>query len=93
MALAVKSTCRSKLSASSTGPATPIDRAAFVNIEGFFLIPDHAKGHVEEEHKPGEKEEPEEVRKIPLPEDQREATAVLVRTASIGGRSAGTGCA
>ena len=29
---------------------TPIDRAAFVNIEGFFLIPDHAKGHVEEVH-------------------------------------------
>ena len=33
---------------------TPVDRAAFVNMEGFFLIPDHAKGHVEEEHKPGE---------------------------------------
>ncbi len=32
---------------------TPIDRAAFVNMEGFFLIPDHAKGHVEEAHKPG----------------------------------------
>ena len=26
---------------------TPSDRAAFVNIEGFFLIPDHARGHVE----------------------------------------------
>jgi putative ABC transport system permease protein len=65
--------------------STPVDRAAFVNIEGFFLIPDHAKGHVEEEHKPGEKEEPEELLKTPLPEDQREATAVLVRTASIGG--------
>jgi putative ABC transport system permease protein len=65
--------------------STPIDRAAFVNIEGFFLIPDHAKGHVEEEHKPGEKEEPEELLKTPLPEDQREVTAVLVRTASIGG--------
>jgi putative ABC transport system permease protein len=64
---------------------TPIDRAAFVNMEGFFLIPDHAKGHVEEEHKPGEKEEPEELLKKPLPEDQREVTAVLIRTASIGG--------
>jgi putative ABC transport system permease protein len=65
--------------------STPVDRAAFINIEGFFLIPDHAKGHVEEVHKPGEKEEPEEVRKTPLPADQREATAVLIRTASIGG--------
>ena len=28
---------------------TPNDRAAFVNLEGFFLIPDHARGHVEEQ--------------------------------------------
>ena len=73
---------------------TPVDRAAFVNMEGFFLIPDHAKGHVEEpkheqagEHaKAGEHdEEHEELLKQPLPEDQREVTAVLIRTASIGG--------
>ena len=73
---------------------TPVDRAAFVNMEGFFLIPDHAKGHVEEpkheqagEHaKAGEhEEEHEELLKQPLPEDQREVTAVLIRTASIGG--------
>ena len=66
---------------------TPVDRAAFVNMEGFFLIPDHAKGHVEEPHtaKPGEKEEKEELLDTPLPEDQREVTAVLIRTASIGG--------
>lgn len=62
---------------------SPNDRAAFVNMEGFFLIPDHAKGHVEEEHKPGEKEaNPEdEVLNKPLPENQREVTAVLIRTA------------
>ena len=62
---------------------TPNDRAAFVNMEGFFLIPDHAKGHVEEVHKPGEKEvNPEdEFLDKPLPEDQREVTSVLVRTA------------
>ncbi|HZZ30211.1 MAG TPA: FtsX-like permease family protein [Pirellulales bacterium] len=65
--------------------STPVDRAAFVNMEGFFLIPDHARGHVEEVHKPGEKEEPDEILKTPLPEDQREVTAVLIRTASIGG--------
>lgn len=65
--------------------STPVDRAAYVNMEGFFLIPDHAKGHVEEVHKPGEKEEPDEILKTPLPEDQREVTSVLIRTASIGG--------
>ena len=66
--------------------STPIDRAAFVNMEGFFLIPDHAKGHVEEEHKPGEKEKTRRrsarqtaTRKL------REVTDVLIRTASIGG--------
>jgi putative ABC transport system permease protein len=64
---------------------TPIDRAAFVNMEGFFLIPDHAKGHVEEKPAPGQPEEKEEMLKTPLPEDQREVTAVLVRTASIEG--------
>jgi putative ABC transport system permease protein len=64
--------------------STPIDRAAFVNMEGFFLIPDHAKGHVEEAHT-GKEEPEEEVLKKPLPEDQREVTAVLIRTASIGG--------
>lgn len=63
---------------------TPNDRAAFVNMEGFFLIPDHAKGHVEEVHKPGEKEEPEVMRTTPLPDDQREVTAVLIRSASSG---------
>jgi putative ABC transport system permease protein len=70
---------------------TPNDRAAFVNMEGFFLIPDHAKGHVEEP-KPDEavsaagrtaapaKEEHEELLVEPLPEDQREVTSVLVLT-------------
>jgi putative ABC transport system permease protein len=70
---------------------TPNDRAAFVNMEGFFLIPDHAKGHVEEP-KADEaasaaagtagpaKEEHEELLDKPLPEDQREVTSVLVLT-------------
>lgn len=70
---------------------TPNDRAAFVNLEGFFLIPDHAKGHVEEP-KPDEvasaaagttepaKEEREELLDKPLPDNQREATSVLVLT-------------
>ena len=51
---------------------TPADRAAFVNIEGFFLIPDHAVGHVEPVLKPGREEKkmlttpvPEELRNVP----------------------------
>ena len=62
---------------------TPNDRAAFINQEGFFLIPDHARGHVEEERKPGDPED--EVLKTPLPDDQREATAVLICTQSDNG--------
>jgi putative ABC transport system permease protein len=58
---------------------TPNDRAAFVNLEGFFLIPDHARGHVEEKHQPGEKEEPEKMLKTPLPAKDREETAILLR--------------
>jgi putative ABC transport system permease protein len=61
---------------------TPNDRAAFVNMEGFFLIPDHARGHVEEAPaKPGE-DNSAEVLKEPLPEDQREVTSILIRNAS-----------
>lgn len=67
---------------------TPNDRAAFVNMEGFFLIPDHAKGHVEEPTAPGSaggsaepaKDEHEELLDKPLPDDQREVTSVLVLT-------------
>ncbi len=67
---------------------TPNDRAAFINLEGFFLIPDHARGHVEEApEKPGA-DNSAEVLKQPLPEDQREVTAVLIRNASIDGAPA-----
>jgi putative ABC transport system permease protein len=79
-----------KISGILARTGTPNDRAAFVNMEGFFLIPDHAKGHVEEPHtaKAGaheETEKKEELLKEPLPEEQREVTAVLIRTASIEG--------
>jgi len=60
---------------------TPNDRAAFINLEGFFLIPDHAKGHIEEPKKPGDPEDP--VLTTPLPDDQREATSVLICTRRI----------
>ncbi len=63
---------------------TPNDRAAFINLEGFFLIPDHARGHVEEAPEPG-KDNSDEVLKQPLPENQREVTAILIRNVSVGG--------
>ncbi len=71
---------------------TPNDRAAFVNIEGFFLIPDHAKDAPKEDPQtpgnpraPSGKVEPaDELLKTPLPGNRREVTAVLVRTKSIG---------
>lgn len=64
---------------------TPSDRAAFVNLEGFFLIPDHAKNHVEPVQVPGQPEVKEEMLSTPVREEDREVTAVLIRTASIGG--------
>ncbi len=88
----------------STG--TPNDRAIFINLEGFYLLEDHAKPIVEahrggltprihhasarnEHGKPhgttheGHEEEGHEGHDLtPLPEDQRELTAVLVRTSS-----------
>jgi len=67
---------------------TPQDRAAFVNIEGFYLMADHAKPI-----KKGEKEEGEEadgsaavssqaIAMDRLPVEQREVTSVLLRTSS-----------
>ena len=73
---------RDLLAASAS--AMHLELPAFVNMEGFFLIPDHAKGHVEEPHT-GKEEPEDEVLKQPLPEDQREVTAVLIRTAGLGG--------
>lgn len=58
---------------------TPNDRAVFINMEGFFLMEDHAK--------PVRNEEGEEIHSSaggtePLPVEQREVTAILVRTRS-----------
>ena len=64
---------------------TPNDRAAFINLEGFFLIPDHARGHVEEAPEQPGKDNSDEVLKKPLPDDQREVTAILIRNVSVGG--------
>ena len=81
---------------------TPNDRALFVNIEGFYLMTDHAKPIDSEEEETGddgegseeeaveeaaEEVEPAEIADIqeqdllqPLPIEQREVTAILIRT-------------
>lgn len=84
------------------GSGTPIDKGVFVNMEGFYLMEDHAKSVVDPRTtKPGEPEEPlseEEMKKRffenrrkkgmlerepdpdPLPVEQREVTALLIKT-------------
>jgi putative ABC transport system permease protein len=54
---------------------TPIDRGAYVNMEGFYLLEGHAKVTPEEELA---EDSGGAGRKLPL--EQREVTAVLVRT-------------
>lgn len=77
---------------------TPNDRAAFVNMEGFYLMEDHAKPIKSEERRPIEPVDPstlapgEQPQKTeaqlayespdPLPVEQREVTAILLRTTS-----------
>ncbi|MFV1966961.1 MAG: ABC transporter permease [Pirellulaceae bacterium] len=75
---------------------TPNDRAAFVNMEGFFLMKDHAKPYEPEEESDASTEslaaelhELEDTQNAasnldarPLPIEQREVTAILVRTTS-----------
>jgi putative ABC transport system permease protein len=56
---------------------TPNDRAVFVNMEGFYLIPEH-RTDLEGPNR-------EEAAKTAPPIEQREVTAVLVLTASQGG--------
>lgn len=73
---------------------SPNDRAAFVNIEGFYLMEDHAQPLEEEEIVgSGEKKAastseptPQAIERVddpaPLPLEQREVTAFLVRTSN-----------
>jgi putative ABC transport system permease protein len=56
---------------------TPNDRAVFVNMEGFYLIPEH-RTDLEGPHAA-------EAAKEPPPVDQREVTSILVLNASIPG--------
>ena len=81
---------------------TPNDRAVFINMEGFYLMEDHAKPLPKDEQAEAERNDdqnagnfaglldgsaqPEEVydhvigRQEPLPVEQREVTAILLRT-------------
>ena len=69
---------------------TPNDRAVFVNMEGFYLLDGHAKPLSREQQAastPSEKSAPAIGEKhnyghLPLPDNQREVTAILVRTAN-----------
>lgn len=71
------------------GPTgTPNDRAVFVNMEGFYLLDGHAKVLTDEQKaklaasQPADaKPHPENHGKLPLPEEQREVTSILVRCA------------
>lgn len=68
---------------------TPNDRAAFVNAEGFYLIEDHAKPIEEESSSteilaagPAPEESGTTAKREPLPIEQRQVTAILLRTSS-----------
>jgi putative ABC transport system permease protein len=80
---------------------TPNDRALFINMEGFYLIPEHdpdygkpkaavAEKPATEPHEHGDHDHAHEGHDHshdhePLPVERREVTAVLVLTKSIGG--------
>jgi len=67
---------------------TPQDRAVFVNMEGFYLMEGHAKPMeaATDSHGHGARSRPtsfeEQLALEPLPLEQREVTAILVRTVS-----------
>jgi putative ABC transport system permease protein len=77
---------------------TPIDRGVFVNMEGFYLQEGHAKP-LDEDEEPALEEKASSAESLgsnaaavgetdaraPLPEAQREVTAILVKTASLPG--------
>lgn len=73
---------------------TPNDRAAFLNLEGFYLLEGHTAPERDEESgleirkkvspgEPREKPETSEAKTTRLPIDKREVTAILFRTQSL----------
>ena len=61
---------------------TPIDRGVFVNMEGFYLQDGHAKPLPDGVEPPPAPPPAADGRPAPLPEAQREVTAILLETAS-----------
>lgn len=74
---------------------TPNDRALFINIEGFYLLEGHAKEHEKpageasaageshaHDHHDHHGHDHDHHHHDPLPEDQREVTAILIRTST-----------
>jgi putative ABC transport system permease protein len=61
---------------------TPNDRALFINMEGFYLLENHAKPDPKEEAA-GTPHKDDHDHATPLPESKRELTAILVRTSSL----------
>jgi putative ABC transport system permease protein len=68
---------------------TPIDRGVFVNMEGFYLQEGHAKPLDDEDEEAQVTDAPAASPAgdgpVPLPENQREVTSILVKTASLPG--------
>ncbi|MGE3780270.1 MAG: ABC transporter permease [Pirellulaceae bacterium] len=66
--------------------ATPNDRAVFVNMEGFYLMDDHAKPLEEAGDSlaatPAAASTPAAAQQARLPVEQREVTSILVRTSN-----------
>lgn len=66
--------------------STPNDRAAFVNMEGFYLMEDHAKPLPKDEETPSvpaaTPHADHDKQAEPLPVEQREVTAILIRTSN-----------
>ena len=71
----------------------PEDRAVYVNMEGFFLMNDHATSLLTDEEYEQIIEEKGEAfidqefdqRRVPLPLEQRRISAILVASATLGG--------
>lgn len=64
---------------------TPQDRGVFINMEGFYLMDNHAKPITRGEIQPLTEFEETDAsgRTLPLPIEQREVTAVLLRTREV----------
>ena len=60
---------------------TPNDRAVFVNMEGFLLIPEHLPEEVDRDNLPTD----EHGHLLPVPDEHREITAILVKASGLGG--------